>query len=247
MDDTTEIILPIPTFKHEFTIGEAEEIVFASRIIPQRPQDSHDVLAHMEISSDLTEMNTLPDSSAELIDILKLRHGLLLAERPDKQPGEFKERSNRAGGTEFVSPELVEGTLVQGFEIYRSLPTGMQRALFIHFLVTECHPFDDGNGRISRIMMNAELTSHGEFKIIVPIVHRESYLNGLRKATREGRFRTLVKVLHQLQCYASSLAWEDYGQVKADLQEHAADKDPDEGVGIFNRVISKLGSDYPVD
>ena len=229
----------------EFTIAEAEEIAFESKTIPERHQDSHDVLAHMEMSSDLSEMNKLPSSSTELIDILTMRHGLLLAERPDKRPGEFKEISNRAGGTEFVVPELVEGTLVQGFEIYQSLSVGMPRALFIHFLVTECHPFDDGNGRVSRIMMNAELVSHGEFKIIIPIVHRESYLSGLRKATREGRFRTLVKVHHQLQCYVSSLSWEDYGQVKADLQEHAADKDPDEGVGIFNRVISKLGGDYP--
>jgi fido (protein-threonine AMPylation protein) len=231
----------------EFTIEEAEEIVFEKKTIPQRHEDSHDVLAHMEISGDVTEMHKLPGSSVELIDMLKIRHGLLLAERPDKRPGKFKERVNRAGGTDFVLPEHIEGTLAQGFEIYQTIPAGMQRALFIHFLVAECHPFDDGNGRISRIMMNAELVYHGQFKIIIPTVHRESYLSGLRKATREGRFRTLVKVHHQLQCYVSSLSWEDYGQVKSDLQEHAADKEPDEGVTIFNKVLSKLGGDYPSD
>jgi len=231
----------------EFTIEEAEEIVFEGKTISQRHEDSHDVLAHMEISSDITEMHKLPQSSVELIDILRLRHGLLLAERPGKRPGEFKERANRAGGTDFVLPQQVEGTIEQGFEIYQTIPAGMKRALFMHFLVTECHPFDDGNGRISRIMMNAELVSHGQFKIIIPTVHRESYLNGLRRATREGRFRTLVKVHHQLQCYCSSLDWEDYGQVKSELQDHAADKNPDDGVGIFNRVLSKLGGDYPAD
>ncbi len=231
----------------EFTVEEAEEIVFEKRTIPKRHEDSHDVLAHIEISGDVTEMHNLPNSSVELIDILKQRHGLLLAERPNKRPGEFKERANRAGGTDFVLPEHVEGTLMQGFDIYQTIPAGMRRALFIHFLVAECHPFDDGNGRISRIMMNAELVSHGQFKIIIPTVHRESYLSGLRQATREGRFRTLVKVHHQLQCYVSSLSWEDYGQVKSDLQEDAADKEPDEGVSIFNKVLSKLGGDYPVD
>jgi len=229
----------------EFTVEEAEEIVFERKTIPKRHEDSHDVLAHVEISGDVTEMYKLPNTSAELIDILKVRHGLLLAERPSKRPGQFKERANRAAGTDFVLPEHVEGTLVRGFEIYQSFPPGMQRALFIHFLVAECHPFDDGNGRISRIMMNAELVSHGLFKIIIPIVHRESYLAGLRQATREGRFRTLVKVHHQLQCYVSSLSWEDYGQVKSELQEHAADKEPDEGVAIFNKVLSKLGDHYP--
>ncbi len=94
-------------------------------------------------------------------------------------------------------------------------------------------------------MMNAELVSQSQYKIIIPTVHRDSYLSGLRRATREGRFRTVVKVHHQLQCYVASLSWDDYGQIKSELQEHAADKDPDEGVGIFNRVISKLGGDYP--
>ncbi len=231
----------------EFSVEEAEEIVFESKTIPKRHADSHDVLAHMELSNDMSEMYRLPTSPVELIDILGLRHGLLLAERPDKRPGQFKEKSNRAGGTDFVLPGDVEGTLAQGFEIYQSLSAGIQRALFIHFLVTECHPFDDGNGRISRIMMNAELVAHSQFKIIVPIVHRESYLSGLRRATREGRFRALVKVHHQLQCYVSSLSWEDYGQVKSELQQHAADKDPDEGLGIFNRVLSRLGGEYPAD
>ncbi|MCZ6828815.1 MAG: integrase core domain-containing protein, partial [Gammaproteobacteria bacterium] len=39
---------------------EAEEIVFQNKIIQQRPEDSHDVLAHMEVSSDMAEMQKLP-------------------------------------------------------------------------------------------------------------------------------------------------------------------------------------------
>jgi hypothetical protein len=94
-------------------------------------------------------------------------------------------------------------------------------------------------------MMNAELVSQEQFKILIPTVHGDSYLSGLRQATREGRFRTVVKVHHQLQCYVATLGWDDYGHVKSELQLHAADKEPDEGVGIFNRVISKMGGTYP--
>jgi Fic family protein len=112
-------------------------------------------------------------------------------------------------------------------------------------MVSEVHPFDDGNGRIARIMMNAELVSRDKHKLIIPIVHRDSYLNGLRAATRQGRFRTMVKVLHQMQCYTASLDWSEYDEVKATLQEHAADKEPDEGITIFNKEIAKLGGEYP--
>ena len=90
-------------------------------------------------------------------------------------------------------------------------------------------------------MMNAELVSQDQHKLIIPIVHRESYLNGLRSSSREGRFRIMVKVLHQMQCYTASLDWNEYDEVKTAIQEHAADKEADEGVAIFNKVISKLG------
>jgi Fic family protein len=40
------------------------------------------------------------------------------------------------------------------------------------FLVAEVHAFSDGNGRLSRAMMNAELVSAGEQRIIVPPVYR---------------------------------------------------------------------------
>ena len=229
----------------EFSLEEAEEIAFEKKIIYQRHEDSHDILAHIEISGDMSEMHRVPTDAAELIDILKVRHGLLLAERPDKRPGEFKIKPNKSGGTDFVLPELVEGTLVQGFEVYQSLPAGLKRSFFIHFMVSEVHPFDDGNGRLARIMMNSELVSQDLHKMIIPIVQRDSYLNGLRSATRQGRFRTMVKVLHQMQCYTASLDWSEYGEVKTAIQESAADKEPDEGTTIFNKVIAKLGGDYP--
>ena len=229
----------------EFTIEEAEEIAFEKRVSYERHEDSHDILAHIEISGDMSEMHRVPENAAELIDILKVRHGLLLAERPDKKPGEFKLKPNKAGGTDFVLPELAEGTLVQGFDIYESLAVGLKRSIFIHFMISEVHPFDDGNGRIARIMMNSELVSQDLYKLIIPIVQRDSYLNGLRSATRQGRFRTMVKVLHQLQCYTASLDWNEYGEVKTTLQENGADKEPDEGTTVFNRVIAKLGGTYP--
>lgn len=229
----------------EFTIEEAEEIAFEKKVNYQRHADSHDILAHIEISGDMSEMHKVPDDAAELLDILEVRHGILLSGRPDKRPGEFKLKANKAGGSDFVLPELVKGTLIQGFDVYKSLPAGMERSIFIHFMISEVHPFDDGNGRLSRIMMNAELVSQDQHKLIIPIVQRESYLDGLRLATRQGRFRTMVKVLHLMQSYAASLDWTQYDDVKSTIQENSADKEPDEGTTRFNRVIAKLGGQYP--
>jgi hypothetical protein len=74
----------------------------------------------------------------------------------------YKTQQDRAGSTEFVAPDLVHGTLGQGFKALLSLATPFQRAVFMMFLVAEVQRFSDGNGRLSRIMMNAELVSAGD-------------------------------------------------------------------------------------
>ena len=48
------------------------------------------------------------------------------------------------------------------------------------FLVTEVHPFADGNGRVARIMMNAELAAAQQTRVLIPIVYRSNYLSSLR-------------------------------------------------------------------
>ncbi|MEI7486235.1 MAG: Fic family protein, partial [Chryseobacterium sp.] len=81
-------------------------------------------------------------------------------------PGVFKTINNRAGNTEFVDWQLVAGTLKKGFEWYKLLQHPFSKAAYIMFLVSEVHPFLDGNGRMARVMMNAELSSKGLSKII---------------------------------------------------------------------------------
>jgi fido (protein-threonine AMPylation protein) len=174
------------------------------------------------------------------MQLLKQRHALIMHARPEKRPGKLKEKTNKAGDTVFVLPEYVEGTLIQTFPLYQQLPPGIAKAVFMQFMVAECHPFDDGNGRLARIMMNAELVSAEQHKIIVPTVHRESYLNGLRQATGSGRFRTITKVFTDLQAYTSNLPWEEYGEVRGTLESHYADRLADEGVAVFNNQISKF-------
>lgn len=230
----------------EFIIDEAEDIVFRGIEINNRHADSHDVLSNFLITNDYSEMSITPNTSDELIEILKKRHAILMKERPEKRPGEFKTKENKAGNTLFVSPEEVLGTLWQGFERYKLLKSGIERALFMQFLINEIHPFDDGNGRLSRIMMNAELVSQSQYKIIIPNVHRDNYFNGLRLASRDKNFRTYVKVIDQAQAYTASMNWLEYGETREQLENDGANLSSNDGVPTFNRVLKILRlSDMP--
>lgn len=230
----------------EFEIDEAETIVFSRETINNRHEDSHDIMAVYDLVSDYQEMLATPDTVEALFQLLTTRHALMMDHRMEKRPGVFKEKPNKAGDTLFVTPEELQGTLAQGLEIGQQLSAGLKKAIFMQFLVSECHPFDDGNGRLSRIMMNAEMHSAGLHKLIMPTVHRDSYLNGLRQASRQGKFRALTKVFHQMHLYtASMINWQDYGEARQDLESHGADKIPDVGIAKFNQVIRQLGGEYP--
>ena len=97
-----------------------------------------------------------------------------------------------------MAPELVTGTLMKGFEVYRALEDSW-RAMFVMFLVAEVHPFADGNGRIARIMMNAELVHGNRARIIIPTVYREDYLLALRALTRNGNTEPYIRMLDRAQ------------------------------------------------
>ncbi|MDX2345530.1 MAG: hypothetical protein QNK11_01450 [Legionella sp.] len=63
-------------------------------------------------------------------------------------------------------------------------------------------------------MMNAELVSHNTYKIIMPSVHRDNYLNGLKLTSRDQLFRSYVKIMDQAQAYTASINWQDYSEAR---------------------------------
>ena len=212
----------------EFEVGEARQIVETGVPIAHRNEDSHDILGTFQLVSNRSEMMRYPQTAQELIDILCHRHAILLSGRPDLNPGLFKEINNHAGNTEFVDAKLVQGTLEVGFDYYTALPSPLAKAIYMMFLISETHPFNDGNGRTARVMMNAELFRTGEAKIIVPTVYREDYLLSLRKMSRQGEPLAYIKVMETLHRFGQTL----YGRTTDNLLSYLTDcnafKEPDE-------------------
>lgn len=133
--------------------------------------------------------------------------------RPDKRPGQFKTRSNQSGSYIFVAPALVEGTLVEGFSRLADLPPGFARAVFELFLISEVHPYDDGNGRVAGAAMCAELTAIGQARIVIPIVFRNEYQTALRSLSREGRCDMYVRTLAYAWRWTAAMPWQDRASV----------------------------------
>jgi len=191
----------------EFTPDEAERIVFEGEVPPTRPEDAHDILGTYRLVSDETEMRRRTANADDFIELLQDWHRHVLGGRPDKRPGEFKLHPNQAGTTLFVAPELVEGTLRRSYEILQSLTTPTQRGTFSAFVVAEVHPFDDGNGRLARTVMNAEYVAGDEQRAVIPTVSRNDYLRALRRLSRQDQPDLFVTYLDRIRRWTARIDW----------------------------------------
>ncbi|WP_299438765.1 Fic family protein [uncultured Rhodospira sp.] len=206
----------------EFSVEEAEDIVFKGVIPQERPDDAHDVLGTYRIVSDQAEMRKLPSDVDEFLTLLRRRHAAIMEARPDKNPGVFKTMTNRAGNTVFVAPDLVTGTMEKGFAFLQGLGEPFQRAVFMMLLVSEVHPFADGNGRAARIMMNAELIAGGQERIIIPTSYRTDYLGALKALSNNGHTTPLIRMLDYAQQYTHAIDWRDLDGARRVLEQTGA-------------------------
>ena len=146
--------------------------------------------------------------------ILAYRHQILLSARADKNPGQFKDKNNFAGSTAFVDLNLVKGTLIRSFDFYQALGHPFSKAAYMMFVISEVHPFLDGNGRIARVMMNAELVKGGQSKIIIPTVYRDDYTGVLKRFTKRGDCDPYIRMLQRAHEFSENIFGNDIDEMQ---------------------------------
>lgn len=193
----------------EFEIQEARAFVLQGKPITERPKDAQDLVRVFDQIIHPGWANQTMSTGESVLQQLRDRHADQMRERPEVMPGQFKTQANRAGNTLFVAPRLVRGTLIEASKILPTVPAGLARALFAMFMVSEIHPFADGNGRLARLVMNAELSVVNRCRIIVPTLYREEYLDCLRVLTREGDPKPFMDAMQWIQAWTAAFEYKD--------------------------------------
>lgn len=199
-----------------FTVDEAENIVFHGQIIENRTEDSHDVLGTFNAATTAPWRDEPPRTAEDFLHWLRSVNALVMQRRTDKKPGEWKDKPNQAGNTYFVVPELVPGTLREGFERIQNLHHPLARALMMMFVVVEVHPFLDGNGRTARLAMNCVLSAERFSRIMVPTVYREDYLLPLKALSHNKDASPFVSSLTRIQRWSAAF---DFSVPRTQLRE----------------------------
>lgn len=105
--------------------------------------------------------------------------------------GQYKTRPNsvitRYGDRfEYASPEETPALMTDLVDWYNEaeksgMYTPVELAALFHYRYIRIHPFEDGNGRIARLMANYILSRHGYPMIVVRSRNKDEYLEALHK------------------------------------------------------------------
>jgi Fic family protein len=101
--------------------------------------------------------------------------------------GRIKEHQVTISGSKFIPPfpSEVYPLLREFFKWYdknKKKLHPVELAALVHLKFVTIHPFTDGNGRISRLMMNFVLHKHGYPLLNIPYEKRAGYYNALERA-----------------------------------------------------------------
>ncbi len=121
--------------------------------------------------------------------------------------GKFKEHPNnpkREDGTifQYCPPVHVDAKIEKLISIYQNLEKKKIHPIIIaswfHHAFTQIHPFQDGNGRIARLLTSLILIKHNLFPLNILREEKPEYIKALEEADK-GQFNPLVTFFSKIQ------------------------------------------------
>lgn len=128
--------------------------------------------------------------------IIKQLHKILKTNTTDADldwfnVGEYKSLANTIGDKETCPPDKVASEMEKLIDNYLLLPEHDFHALLkFHVDFEAIHPFQDGNGRVGRLLLFKECLKHNIVPFIIDNDHKQFYYRGLREFYREPGYLT---------------------------------------------------------
>lgn len=123
--------------------------------------------------------------------IIKEIHGILKSGTTDSRVdwfavGDYKRRPNEVGGMPTILPEDVHDRMKALLEDYnQSDAKSLENLIDFHVRFERIHPFQDGNGRVGRLILFKECLKYGIVPFIIDERHKLFYYRGLKEWQHE--------------------------------------------------------------
>ena len=130
------------------------------------------------------------DSLSISENVIRRLHYLFYNGIDPEAAGEYRKGQVFITGTAYVPPAAEEVpecmvTFVTELAEKRGKLHPVELAAYAHRRVVAIHPFQDGNGRTARLLMNLILINQGYCIVSIPPVLRYDYIVALQQAQRE--------------------------------------------------------------
>ena len=151
-----------------------------------------EVINHKEAIDYIEELAKKATSEITETDIKNV-HALVLRQIDKENAGRYRQAPvyiRRGDGSthQFCEPIIVPEKMeffIQWLQGENEMHP-VQLASEAHFRLVSIHPFIDGNGRVSRLLMNLILQQHGFPPAVIKVANRKEYLDSLEKGQTTG-------------------------------------------------------------
>ena len=245
---------------NSLTLGETRSLILHGLTAHGKPMRDHlDVGGQDEAGKAIADAVERNESLNEVF--IRNLHGVLLKQpyeidaiKPDGEPtkrlisiGKYKTLSNNVRTTTgeiyyFTPPDQVKPAMSDLIDWYRRAEKEGEHPIVIaatfHYRFVRIHPFDDGNGRMARLLMNMILIKHGYTVAIIPIQERNRYIGTLEQADNSEDLSEFIECIAEncentLNLHLRAARGEDIEDVE----------DIDKEIELFKRSIQTGGGE----
>lgn len=125
--------------------------------------------------------------------------------------GEYKKLPNEVGGEQTCPPKKVKTEILNLLRDYEATKNkNLETLLDFHTAFEKIHPFQDGNGRVGRLLLFKECLANNVVPFIIDESHKLYYYRGLKEWKNEKAY--LLDTC--LSCQDVYKTWLDYFNVK---------------------------------
>ena len=130
---------------------------------------------------------------------IKCLHQLVLKGIDDENAGKYRNYDVIISEAQHIPPQYIKvpelmEKLIMNYEKWNKYHP-IIRAVLLHGELVKIHPFVDGNGRTSRLVMNMELMRNGYVPVIIKKENRLKYYQVLDKSHTTGDYTDFVKLV----------------------------------------------------
>ncbi|WP_077210437.1 Fic family protein [Bacillus dakarensis] len=182
------------------TMNETKVVLEGITVGGKTMREHLEVINHRDAISYVEELVQKKESLSEWQ--IKNLHRLVLKGIDDQHAGVYRTEQVFIAGAKHTPPAhyLIQEQMEQMLKWYHQKGITLHpvtRGAMLHAIFVGIHPFVDGNGRTSRLLLNLELMKDGFPPVIIKVENRLAYYESLDKAHTTDDYQDFIALVER--------------------------------------------------